>query len=73
MSTTSEFQTLLDRGAAISGDEVVTEAKSRDVALPFAAGTMALITLDNGLDHTRPNTFGPKSLAALNTRAPDME
>ena len=67
MSTTSEFQTLLDRGAAMSGDEVVTEAKSRDVALPFDAGTMALITLDNGLDHTRPNTFGPKSLAALNT------
>ena len=28
---------------------------------------MALITLDNGLDHTRPNTFGPKSLASLNT------
>ena len=27
---------------------------------------MALITLDNGLDHTRPNTFGPKSLASLN-------
>ena len=48
-------------------DEVVTEAKSRDLALPLGAGTMVLITLDNGLDHNRPNTFGPKSLAALNT------
>ena len=28
---------------------------------------LGLVTLDNGLDHTRPNTFGPKSLVALNT------
>ena len=63
----SDLQALLDRGAALSPDEVVTEAKSRDVALPYGAGTMALVTLDNGLDHTRPNTFGPKSLASLNT------
>jgi len=27
---------------------------------------MALITLDNGHDHTKPNTFGPKGLASLN-------
>ncbi len=50
----SELQDLLDRGAALSPDEVVTEAKSRDVTLPHGAGTMALITLDNGFDHTRP-------------------
>ena len=67
MSTTAEFQALLDRGVAMSADEVVTDAKSRDVTLPGGAGTMALITLDNGLDHNRPNTFGPKSLSALNT------
>ena len=30
------------------------------------AGTLALITLDNGFDHTKPNTFGPKSLLSLN-------
>jgi 3-hydroxyacyl-CoA dehydrogenase/enoyl-CoA hydratase/carnithine racemase len=64
--TSPEFQALLDRGAEMSPNEVVTEAKSRDVALPHGAGTMALITLDNGLDHTRPNTFGPRSLKALN-------
>ena len=28
---------------------------------------MGLITLDNGEDHTKPNTFGPRSLLALNT------
>jgi 3-hydroxyacyl-CoA dehydrogenase/enoyl-CoA hydratase/carnithine racemase len=66
-SHTSELWTLLDRGAALAGDEVVTEAKLRYVDLPLGAGTMALITLDNGLDHNRPNTFGPRGLASLNT------
>ena len=46
-------------------DEVVTRALVRDVQLPGGAGTMALITLDNGHDHTRPNTFGPAGLLAL--------
>jgi 3-hydroxyacyl-CoA dehydrogenase/enoyl-CoA hydratase/carnithine racemase len=33
---------------------------------PFGhTGNLALITLDNGADHNRPNTFGPASLAAL--------
>ena len=47
-------------------DEVVTRALVRDVELPAGAGPMALITLDNGHDYTRPNTFGPAGLAALN-------
>jgi 3-hydroxyacyl-CoA dehydrogenase/enoyl-CoA hydratase/carnithine racemase len=64
--TGPELRALLDRGARMSPDEVVTEARSRDVALPEGAGTMALITLDNGLDHSRPNTFGPRSLRSLN-------
>ena len=46
-------------------DEVVTRALVRDVPLPYGAGSMALITLDNGHDHTRPNTFGPAGLLAL--------
>ena len=48
-------------------EEVVTHALVRDVDLsPFGyKGSLALITLDNGFDHTRPNTFGPKSLLAL--------
>ena len=47
-------------------DEVVTRELVRDVELPDGAGTMALITLDNGRDHTRPNTFGPTGLQVLN-------
>ena len=49
-------------------EEVVTQALVRDVDLTAfgAKGTLALITLDNGHDHNRPNTFGPQSLMALN-------
>ena len=49
-------------------EEVVTNALVRDVDLSAFGykGSLALITLDNGLDHTRPNTFGPQSLASLN-------
>lgn len=46
-------------------DEVVTHARVQDVALPGGAGTFALITLDNGFDHTKPNSFGPQGLAEL--------
>src|SRR5579872_3209023 len=46
-------------------DEVVTKALVRDVELPDGAGTMALITLDNGLDHTKPNSRGPAGLLAF--------
>jgi 3-hydroxyacyl-CoA dehydrogenase/enoyl-CoA hydratase/carnithine racemase len=54
-------------------EEVVTNALVRDVDLtPFGhKGSLALITLDNGLDHTRPNTFGPQSLEALNNAITD--
>jgi hypothetical protein len=43
-----------------NADEVVTHAFVRDVELPLGAGRAALITLDNGHDHTKPNTFGPQ-------------
>ena len=48
-------------------EEVITQSLVRDVDLtPFGfKGSLALITLDNGLDHTRPNTLGPQSLLAL--------
>ena len=46
-------------------DEVVTRTPVQDVALPGGAGTLALVTLDNGHDHTRPNTFGPQTIAGL--------
>src|SRR5262245_42911769 len=47
--------------------EVVTRAIVRDVDLGPDAGLLALITLDNGHDHTRPNTFGVRGLRSLNT------
>ena len=48
-------------------EEVVTQALVRHVDLSAfgAKGVLALITLDNTLDHNRPNTFGPQSLLAL--------
>lgn len=46
---------------ALSDDEVVTHSYVRDVPLP-SGGVLALVTLDNGRDHTRPSTFGPKGL-----------
>jgi 3-hydroxyacyl-CoA dehydrogenase/enoyl-CoA hydratase/carnithine racemase len=47
-------------------DEVVTKAVTRLVKVPGLDQPVALITLDNGLDHTRPSTFGPQGLLSLN-------
>ncbi len=51
-------------------DEVVTRSLVRDVRLPgpdggASPGVLALVTLDNGRDHTRPTTLGPAGLAEL--------
>lgn len=46
---------------ALSADEVVTHSYVRDVPLP-SGGVLALITLDNGRDQTRPSTLGPATL-----------
>ncbi|MEU4247716.1 3-hydroxyacyl-CoA dehydrogenase NAD-binding domain-containing protein [Amycolatopsis sp. NPDC026612] len=48
-------------------DEVVTVAKTRLIKVPGLTKQVALITLDNGHDHTRPNTFGPQGLVSLNS------
>lgn len=47
--------------------ERVARCLVRDVTMPGGAGTMALLTLDNGLDHTKPTTLGPEGLAGLRT------
>ena len=56
-------------------DEVVTNAILRQVSFaPFGAqGNLALITLDNGMDHNRPNTFGAASLESLNSAIANAE
>lgn len=49
---------------ALADGEVITHSLVTDVRL--ASGkTLALITLDNGRDHTRPNTLGPATLKEL--------
>src|SRR5580693_4600807 len=60
MTTAADFTEL----ASLDPDEVVTHSFVRDV--PLSGGkTLALITLDNGRDHTRPNTLGPATLLEL--------
>ncbi|MET7881014.1 3-hydroxyacyl-CoA dehydrogenase NAD-binding domain-containing protein [Micromonospora profundi] len=46
-------------------NEVVTKALLRQVTVPGLDRPAALITLDNGFDHTKPNTFGPAGLTSL--------
>ncbi|RAN73348.1 3-hydroxyacyl-CoA dehydrogenase [Bacillus sp. SRB_336] len=63
-----DFQQLTD----LFPDEVVTHSYVQDIPLPRvdgapSAGTLALITLDNGLDHRRPSTLGPNTLVELGT------
>jgi len=62
-----DFSPLLE----LAADEVVTHSPSRDVRLP-SGKVLALITLDNGRDHTRPNTLGPKTLMELGERLDDL-
>jgi 3-hydroxyacyl-CoA dehydrogenase/enoyl-CoA hydratase/carnithine racemase len=53
------------RGNATFENEVVTAARVRYLTLPGLSGEFALITIDNGHDHTRPSTFGPGGIASL--------
>jgi len=48
-------------------NEIVTKALVRFVQVPGLSGTgqAALITLDNGLDYKKPNSFGPAGLVSL--------
>lgn len=69
MSTTE----LLKRAAELFPGEVVTSAHVRHLDLPLQAGKLALITLDNGFDHTKPTTFGPGSLAKLSEALDQVE
>jgi 3-hydroxyacyl-CoA dehydrogenase/enoyl-CoA hydratase/carnithine racemase len=50
-----------------SPDEVITKCLRRDIDLSIFGhnGTLALLTLDNGLDYNRPNTFGEAGLKLL--------
>ncbi|WP_336923242.1 3-hydroxyacyl-CoA dehydrogenase NAD-binding domain-containing protein [Aquipuribacter sp. SD81] len=49
---------------SLFSDEVVTRTAVQHVPLPDG-GTLALLTLDNGHDHTKPTTFGPAGLFGI--------
>ncbi|MDP9241477.1 MAG: 3-hydroxyacyl-CoA dehydrogenase NAD-binding domain-containing protein [Actinomycetota bacterium] len=66
--TGSQVTAVLD-----SPDEVVTRALVRYVEVPGLASELALITLENGLDHKRPSTFGAAGLASLEAALDEIE
>jgi 3-hydroxyacyl-CoA dehydrogenase/enoyl-CoA hydratase/carnithine racemase len=58
--------------AGIFPNETVTHSYVQDIKLPGAPGqpgpgVFALITLDNGLAHSKPTTLGPNTLVELGT------
>ncbi len=66
MSTTTESTTRYDRDemTTLFADEVVTSSHVQLVPLADG-GHLALLTLDNGHDHTKPTTFGPAGLFGI--------
>ena len=54
-------------------DEIVTQALVRYLDIPGLPGEFALITLDNGRDHTRPSTLGPAALSSLAAALDEVE
>ncbi|RKO27602.1 3-hydroxyacyl-CoA dehydrogenase [Pseudarthrobacter phenanthrenivorans] len=64
----AEFTKLAD----LFPNETVTHSYVQDIELPAPAGKpspgiLALVTLDNGLDHSKPTTLGPNTLVELGT------
>ena len=64
----ADFRKLAD----LFPDETVTHSYVQDIELPASGGkpspgTFALITLDNGFDHSKPTTLGPNTLVELGT------
>ena len=53
-------------------DEVISHSFVSDVTLP-SGRVLALITLDNGHDHTRPNTLGPHTLVEFAERLDEQK
>jgi 3-hydroxyacyl-CoA dehydrogenase/enoyl-CoA hydratase/carnithine racemase len=53
-------------------DEIITHSYVSDIKLG-SGKTIALITLDNGKDHTRPNTLGPHTLLEFATKLDELK
>ena len=60
---------------SVAPEEVVTRALLREVDLSLFGfnGKLSLISLDNGMDHNRPNTLGQKSLQELDAALTSAE
>jgi 3-hydroxyacyl-CoA dehydrogenase/enoyl-CoA hydratase/carnithine racemase len=65
VTTLAEFREARERNQGLFPNEVATLALLRGVKVPGLDRPAALITLDNGFDHTKPNSFGPAGLASL--------
>lgn len=63
----TDFSKLVD----LDPDEVVTHSFVRDIRLP-SGKVLALVTLDNERDHTRPSTLGPATLLELSGVLDDL-
>jgi 3-hydroxyacyl-CoA dehydrogenase/enoyl-CoA hydratase/carnithine racemase len=63
-----DISALLDQ----AGDEVVTHSFVKFVPLAASHKTLGLVTLDNGRDHTRPNTLGPHGLVEFRETLLDL-
>ncbi len=64
----------------MADDEVYTRFKVRYYDSPTVAaarddgaGRLAIVTMDNGADHTKPNVFGERALASLDGALDDIE
>lgn len=67
-STKENFASL----AAMVPDEIITHSLIEDVRLPSGA-TIALLTLDNGFDHSKPTTLGPNTLLELHAKLTEQK
>ncbi len=67
-STIENFASL----AAMVPDEIITHSLIEDVQLPSGA-TIALLTLDNGFDHSKPTTLGPNTLLELHAKLTEQK
>jgi 3-hydroxyacyl-CoA dehydrogenase/enoyl-CoA hydratase/carnithine racemase len=56
-----------------SVSEPVTEFKLARVERPDAEGAIALVTIDNGADHTKPTVFGRHAFASLDRVLGELE
>jgi 3-hydroxyacyl-CoA dehydrogenase/enoyl-CoA hydratase/carnithine racemase len=72
-STRTSTPVSLDDLAAAAQDERETAFHVREVQLPGGGGILALVTMDNGFDHTKPTTFGARGLVNLRAALDEVE